>query len=307
MVFGSTAMARTSAGRSTAARPTRLPAASPDTVAPSVVSGFASDLASTTPVAAVSATRARPNTPRPSHTVWTRRSVAEAGKPRRTAPPSRPSSLTGTAALVAPEDAHGPARQCRGEHRLACGHLVVSVAVGLRQDVVGGVHHHHLAPGLGAVTLEQRAELRGAVLLHVLRRRHGEPGRQTLGALHRQSPLVAGGEHREGHLEHEQEQHGHADVGEEQPAGHVRCSGTSVSPGPSPTVCPGSSPTVSPGSSPTVCPGSSPTVFPRRSPTRRTVSIHSGCPSLRRSEATCTSRVLVGPYQWGSQTSSRIV
>ena len=32
-----------------------------------------------------------------------------------------------------------------------------------------------------------------------------------------------------------------------------------------------------------------------------------GRPSLRRNEATCTSRVLVGPYQWGSQTSSRMV
>ena len=48
-------------------------------------------------------------------------------------------------------------------------------------------------------------------------------------------------------------------------------------------------------------------VSPRRRPTRRTVSIHSGWPSLRRSDATCTSTVLVGPYQWGSHTSSRMV
>jgi hypothetical protein len=41
-------------------------------------------------------------------------------------------------------------------------------------------------------------------------------------------------------------------------------------------------------------------------PTRRTVSIRPGSPSFLRSEATWTSSVRVGPYQWGSQTSSMI-
>ena len=51
---------------------------------------------------------------------------------------------------------------------------------------------------------------------------------------------------------------------------------------------------------PTAHPGS-----PRRKPTPRTVSIQPGSPSFRRSEATWTSIVFVGPYQCVSHTSSR--
>src|SRR4051794_36550165 len=39
-------------------------------------------------------------------------------------------------------------------------------------------------------------------------------------------------------------------------------------------------------------------------PTVRTVSISVGSPSFLRNDATCTSSVLVGPYQCGSHTSS---
>ncbi len=44
----------------------------------------------------------------------------------------------------------------------------------------------------------------------------------------------------------------------------------------------------------------------RRNPTPRTVSIQEGPPSFRRSEATCTSMVLVVPNQTGSQACSSI-
>ena len=47
-------------------------------------------------------------------------------------------------------------------------------------------------------------------------------------------------------------------------------------------------------------------VCPSRKPTLCTFSMKPGWPSFLRSDATCTSRVLVGPYQWGSHTSSMI-
>src|SRR6202042_1250145 len=45
---------------------------------------------------------------------------------------------------------------------------------------------------------------------------------------------------------------------------------------------------------------------PSRKPRPYTVSIRPGTPSLRRSDVMCTSRTLVGPYQFASQAASRI-
>ena len=146
-----------------------------------------------------------------------------------------------------------------------------SLSLGGRQrddGITFGVHDDHLSLRLLLVPPGQPVKSCMALPADVLAGKHCERSR-IAGRLGAEAvTLAASCDHPEGNLQHDQHDDCQQQVRGEQPPAEAQ------------PVC------------------------PSRKPTPRTVSIHSGCPSRRRRDATCTSRVFVGPYQCESHTSS---
>ncbi len=204
---------------------------------------------------------------------WMRCSATEAGRETCTAPMTWPSSsVTGTAATSTGRPSSRRltivVRPVSASRRAVLLSLVESGSAPLLR---GGLVGHRLAVAvddgdLGArldgVARGQVVEVRtpvGAVGVQRGAGQRREDRRVLAGAGPDGVALVVGREEAERHLERDQQERGEDEVGEDQATAHGQAVG------------------------------------PSRSPTLRIVSIHSGCPSLRRSDATCTSSVLVCP------------
>jgi hypothetical protein len=141
--------------------------------------------------------------------------------------------------------------------------------LGTRRDQyqTGTVDDLDVSSRLGSVAVSDRHQVDGARILDALLDERRQRGRVVLETGGCDVLLVAAVDDTERDLQGEQDDRRHRQIRQDEPSPHR--------------------------------------TVPRRNPTPRTVSTHRGSPSFFRNEATCTSSVRVGPYQWGSHTLLR--